>query len=266
MEARYTGSPAVTGNDVVRRFQGVVKIVRFNVQFYVLSGIGLTAVAILLASRELPPWLALTILCGAAAGAFWTLSSVLVSWYVYDYVGVTKWQWLSGRIPAPPQRWANIHAGLDESTAALRQLFPGTEGSVADIYDPKEMTEPSIARARRLHPSAEPFRQGKYNALPLAEASCDAILLLFSAHEVRHAEHRTQLLRATGRSLREGGYVILVEHLRDWKNFLAFGPGFLHFHSRRSWLRAIREAGLVVEQESLVTPFVKCFLLRRSDP
>lgn len=255
----------MTANEVGRRFQGVVKIVRFNLRFYVLSGIGLMSVAILLASWKLPLWLALLILCGGAAGAFWTLSSLLVSWYVYDHAGVTQWQWLAGRIPVLPQRWANIHAGLDESTAALRVLFPGTEGSVVDIYDAKEMTEPSIARARRLHPSEEPFQQGKYDALPLAKGSCDAILLLFSAHEVRAAEHRTQLLRETGQSLREGGYVVLAEHLRDWKNFVAFGPGFFHFHSRRSWLQAIREAGLVVEQESRVTPFVGCFLLRRRD-
>lgn len=254
----------MSAKEVGRRFQGVVRIVRFNVQFYVLSGIGLTITAILLASRRLPSLLALMILCCATAGAFWTLSSLLVSWYVYDHVGVTRWHWLPGWIPIPPQRWANIHAGLDESTTALRDLFPGTEGCVVDIYDPKEMDEPSIARARQLHPSAETFRAGKYDALPLAEGSCDAILLLFSAHEVRAAEHRTQLLRETRRSLREEGYVILVEHLRDWKNFLAFGPGFFHFHSRRSWLGSIREAGLVVEGESHVTPFVECFLLRRA--
>jgi hypothetical protein len=65
--------------------------------------------------------------------------------------------------------------------------------------------------------------------------------------------------------LRKDGCIVLVEHLRDWKNFLAFGPGFFHFHSRRDWLRTIRDAGLVVEQESPVTPFVECFVLRRAE-
>jgi ubiquinone/menaquinone biosynthesis C-methylase UbiE len=133
-----------------------------------------------------------------------------------------------------------------------------------DVYDPGEMTEPSIARARRLHPSAEPFLRGEFNALPLPEDGYDAVFLLFAAHEVRTLEHRTRLFRETARVLRGEGCVVLVEHLRDWKNFLAFGPGFLHFHSRRSWLLTIRNAGLVVEQESDVTPFVECFVLRRA--
>ncbi|MGB6974096.1 MAG: class I SAM-dependent methyltransferase [Terracidiphilus sp.] len=247
------------------RFAGVVKIIRFNVQFYVLSGAALAGVGLLIASKKLPPWLELVVLCGGAIVAFWTVSSLVVSWYVYDHAGVTRWQWLPRRIAASPYCWANIHAGLDESTSTLRRLFPGTEGSAVDIYDPGEMTEPSIARARRIHPSAEPFRRGKYHALPLPENGCDAVFLLFAAHEVRATEHRTLLFRETARVLRQEGCIVLVEHLRDWKNFLAFGPGVLHFHSRKDWLLTIRDAGLVVEQESPVTPFVECFVLRRAE-
>jgi SAM-dependent methyltransferase len=245
------------------RFAGVVKIVRFNVRYYVVSAVVLAGVCLLAARRDLPPWARLAMLCGAAVVAFWTVSSLLVSWYVYDHAGVTRWQWLPGRMAAPPLQWANIHAGLDESTSALRELFPRTEGSAVDIYDPEEMTEPSIARARRIHPSAEPFQQGSLDSLPLRENGLDAVFLLFAAHEVRSPEHRTHLFCEAARVLRKDGCIVLVEHLRDWKNFLAFGPGFFHFHSRRDWLRTIRAAGLVVEQASGVTPFVECFVLRR---
>jgi len=247
------------------RFAGVVKIVRFNVQFYILSVAGVTAAILLVLFMRLPAWLEVMVLCGAAATAFWTLSSLLVSWYVYDHAGVTRWQWLRHTIPVPAHRWANIHAGLDESTSALRQLFPGTEGSVVDIYNPGEMTEPSIARARRIHPATEPFLQGNYDAIPLADNDCEAVFLLFAAHEVRAARRRTQLFRETARVLRAGGYVVLVEHLRDWNNFLAFGPGFLHFHSRPSWLHSIHDAGFHIEAECHITPFVECFVLRRVD-
>jgi ubiquinone/menaquinone biosynthesis C-methylase UbiE len=245
-------------------FAGVIKIVRFNVQFYILSALGIVGAGLLLASRRLPQSLQLIVLCGAALAMFWTLSSLLVSWYVYDHVGVTRWRWLRPLLPVPLHRWANIHAGLDESTTALRQMFPQTEGSVVDIYDSQEMTEPSIARARRIHPSTAPFHSGKHNALPLSDNDYDAVFLLFAAHEVRTAEHRTGLLREVARVLRETGHVVLVEHMRDWKNFLAFGPGFLHFHSRRNWIRNIRNAGLVVEEESQITPFVACFVVRKA--
>jgi len=255
----------MTGN-AQHGFAGVAKILRFNWHFYALSAAGIAGMSFLLAARLLPKWVALVVLCGTAIAVFWTLSSIVVSWYVYDYVGVTQWRWLRHRIPAPLHRWANIHAGLDESTYSLRELFPCTSGTAVDIYDADEMTEPSIARARRLHPSSEPFHRGKYDSLPLAENDCDAVFLLFSAHEVRAADNRTHLLRETARVLREKGYVVLVEHLRDWKNFVAFGPGFLHFHSRQNWLHSIADAGLIVEQEFHVTPFVECFVLRKATP
>jgi len=202
--------------------------------------------------------------CCVIAISFWTLSSILVSWYVYDYAGVTRWQWMRAPLLTAPHRWVNIHAGLDDSTAFLRQLFPGTEGIAIDIYDPMKMTEPSIARARRMYPSQQPFEVGRANALPLPDKDSDMIFLLLAAHEVRISEGRTQLLCETSRVLKDEGQVVLVEHLRDVSNFIAFGPGFLHFHSARSWLRSIRRAGLQVDQERRITPFVRCFILRKT--
>ena len=149
------------------RFVGVLKIVRFNIQFYVISFAGLVLVAGILASHLLPTWLARLVALGALVMAFWTLSSLLVSWYVYDFVGVTRWTWLHAQLHTLPQKWVNIHAGLDESTAALKSLFPDSQSIVIDIYDPAEMTEPSIARARRMYPAAEPFLRGTFNHLPL---------------------------------------------------------------------------------------------------
>jgi ubiquinone/menaquinone biosynthesis C-methylase UbiE len=132
---------------------------------------------------------------------------------------------------------------------------------VIDIYDPRNMTEPSIARARRMYPASEPFQVGSAEALPLPDGDRDAIFLLFAAHELRDSDHRTQLLREAHRVLKKDGQVVLVEHLRDLPNFLAFGPGVLHFHSRHSWLRNIREAGFQIAQQRGATPFVRCFTL-----
>ena len=245
------------------RFEGVAKIIRFNTRFYVASASGVVCAVVVLLMVRLPWWVRIPVVSGAALMAFWTLSSILVSWYVYDYAGVTRWDWLRPELPSAPCRWANIHAGLDESSAALRRLLPSADGIVVDIYDARTMTEPSIARARRMYPAAEPFAVGSAGALPLPDADRTMVFLLLAAHELREAGERTQLLTEVHRVLANDGRVLLVEHLRDLPNFLAFGPGYLHFHSRRSWLTNVREAGFEVARERRVTPFVRCFTLRK---
>ena len=246
-------------------FEGVAKIIRFNTRYYLVSALGVASVVLLLIFISLPVWLETAAVCGTALMLFWTLSSLLVSWFVYDHAGVTRWEWMRPDLHRVPARWVNIHAGLDESTAALRRLLPDTEGVVVDIYNPATMTEPSIARARRMYPATEPFMAGMAKALPLPDGDRDAIFLLFAAHELRDSDDRTNLLLEARRILKSGGRILLVEHLRDLPNFVAFGPGFLHFHSGRSWRHSIGQAGLEVVEQRKVTPFVQCFTLRRAD-
>jgi SAM-dependent methyltransferase len=245
------------------KFEGVAKIIRFNARFYIGSVLGVVAVVLLLKLIELPVWLKAAAMMSMVLMLFWTASSLLVSWYVYDYARVMQWEWMQSSLRNGPSRWANIHAGLDESTASLRRLLPCTDGIVVDIYDPQTMTEPSIARARRLYPAMEPFSIGSAKALPLPDVDRDAVFLLFAAHELRDSVGRTQLLREVHRILKNEGRIFLVEHLRDLPNFIAFGPGFLHFHTYRSWLRSIGEAGFELAEQRGVTPFVRCFTLRK---
>jgi ubiquinone/menaquinone biosynthesis C-methylase UbiE len=101
-----------------------------------------------------------------------------------------------------------------------------------------------------------------WRKLPAAEQTFDAVFLIFVAHEFRIAEVRHQFLSEVARILKPGGSLVMVEHLRDVPNFLAFGPGFLHFHSRQSWTRAFRAAHLTVQSEQTVTPFVHVFEAR----
>ena len=262
MAARNSRETSVT---VTRgKYAGVLSILQYNWHFYAVSLCALVGIGALLWFRLLPRAGEALLIGAATLTAFWSLSSLLVSYYVYDYRGVTRWNWIPRILLFPPQQWLNIHAGLDESTLILTQFFPNTRYMVVDIYDPQEMTEPSIARARRLHPSLEPAVAGKLDALPLPDRDRDTLFLLFAAHEIRQPARRTEFFLESARVLADSGQLLLVEHLRDWKNFVAFGPGFLHFHSRDEWLRLAHDAGLTVEREDRITPFVRCFLMTKA--
>jgi SAM-dependent methyltransferase len=121
------------------------------------------------------------------------------------------------------------------------------------------MTEPSIARARRLTPLPEPARPAAAAALPVADGAADLVVLFFAAHELRRRSSRDRLFAELRRAVRPQGRVVVVEHLRDLANALAFGPGFLHFLPRAEWLRVAHQAGLAVREEVRLTPFVRAF-------
>lgn len=243
---------------------GVLHILQYNRHYYLAGLIALVGAGIVI-RFDLIPAPARAVLIGVAAlVAFWSLGSLIASYYVYDHAGVTRWRWVPATLSSPPRQWLNIHAGLDESTEALKKLFPKATGTAIDIFDPVSMTETSIARARR-NLERQPDGIGKFDALPVPDRSRDTLFLLLAAHEIRKPGRRVQLFREAARVMTNPGQILLTEHIRDWKNFLVFGPGFLHFHSRREWQRVAQEAGLSVEREGSVTPFVRWFLLRRRD-
>ncbi len=243
----------------MKRPNGAIDILRYNWHFYAASVAALLAMAAA-ALLHLAP-LAIVALC-AAPVAFWSIASVAASYYVYDHAEVTLWNWLPAALAFHPKRWLNVHAGLDQSTETLRLLFPNADGAVCDIYDAAEMTEPSIARARRETGAI----RGSPDQLPFATGDRDCIFLLFSAHEIRSAARRAAFFREAARVLAPGGSVFLVEHLRDVPNFIAFGPGFLHFHSRATWLRAAASTDLELGREGSLTPFVHWLLFRKAVP
>jgi SAM-dependent methyltransferase len=237
-----------------------LQIARFNWPSYVASLI-VTIVALMLPLTGV--WRAIAI-AGAGLAIFWLVASLIVSHLVYDRSPLRRWAWIKGALGFAPRRWVNLHVGLDESTPALRRMFPQSSGRVFDFFERAEMTERSILRARRLARNEIAAEHVDFRRLPLADGAIDAAMLLLSAHELRTRDTRIALLKELRRALAPGGKVILAEHLRDWKNFLAFGPGFLHFFSRREWREHAAAAGLAVEREFPITPFVRVFVLRRS--
>ncbi|WP_431357427.1 class I SAM-dependent methyltransferase [Hymenobacter nitidus] len=238
--------------------EGVGNVVRFNWPFYAAAAGGLLLLALLAAAAP-AAWQPYA--WGLLALAALPLSaSLLASYYVYDYSDLYRFGWLEP--PAPAARQVlNIHAGFDETSRLLGQHFAGAELRVFDFYDPRLHTEASIRRARAAYPPFPGTVAVQPQDLPLPTRSIDCVLVLLSAHEIRAQAQRVAFFREVRRVVQPRGRVVVVEHLRDSANFLAYTVGFLHFYSRRTWLRVFAQAGFRVEQEQKITPFVSAFML-----
>lgn len=244
-------------------WQGTWNIVRFNWHFYALAaGAG---VALVLLAGGLAGWPGRLALGAAGLLGATTVVSLLVSAYVYDGSGLYRLDWLRPLLPAAPAAVVNIHAGLDETSARLRQVLRPASLTVLDFYDSARHTERAIRRARRAYPAYPGTLAVRPDQLPLPAAHADLVLLMLAAHEIRTAAERAAFLREAGRVLRPGGRIVVVEHLRDARNLLAYSIGAFHFYSRGSWRRVFGAAGLRLRREVRLTPFLMVFVLTADD-
>ncbi|RYG73782.1 class I SAM-dependent methyltransferase [bacterium] len=244
------------------RFDGTKQILQFNWPFYAIAAPLLVTGAAALKLRRWPRLIAAGGAAGIAASAFWMVASVAASWWVYDASPIMKWRWLRDYFPTAPSRWANFHAGLDESTPALRELF-GTDGIAFDFFEAATMTEPSIRRARALYSPDIEADNVDFRALPLEDGALDAAFVFFAAHEIRNPRDREAFVAELHRVLAIGGQLVLLEHVRDAANFAVFGPGAFHFWSAEEWRRLTRP-GFEVEVETRMTPFVRLWIWRKT--
>ena len=244
-------------------FDGVLNIVRYNWNLYV-AAITICAVVVGLVLAVHPPTvLAVLLILGAVAAVFWLALSLAVSHYVYDRSDLYRWQWIRERVASNPRHVVSIHAGLDETSTALQEMYPAAEVTILDVYDPAEMPEPSIARARREARSMLASVKADFRRLPLQSTSTDLVTAIFVAHELRRAASKEAFFRELARVIKPGGTVLLVEHLRDAWNLFAFGPGAFHFFPRREWLRIAATTGFELSAEISRTVFVHALVFRR---
>lgn len=245
-------------------WQGMMTIARFNWPFYVAVVAVLTAS---LAGWFLLPRLALKVVSGLvfAGSAYFLFGSLGVSHFIYDRSDLYRWGWLDRALRGANLRQAIFcHAGFDETSTELRERLADVQWQILDHFDERQMTEASIRRARAKFPPTPGTLASAYDAWPVAAESADVVIALLAIHELRSETQRSAWFAESKRCLRQGGRVVLVEHVRDVANLLAFGPGFLHFHSPASWRRCWQRAGFRSIDEFRVTPFVRIFVLSAS--
>lgn len=241
-----------------RKFQGVLNILSFNRHFYSI-GLGVLGALLLVhALAEGPAFIFWLILAAFMYGLFMPL---LVSAYVYDFSGYYHLHWLKELVREPGD--IKYIAGFDETSFLIKNKFPTSEIRVFDFYNAKQHTEPAIVRARRVslvYPNTQSIPS---HSIPLTDHTVDIVFLLSAAHEIRSHEEKIQFLSECHRICKPGGQVIMVEHLRDFPNFLAFSVGFTHFFSRSVWRNAFGRAGFTSFQETKFTPFMSIFHCNR---
>jgi hypothetical protein len=244
-------------------YQGVWNIIRFNWHFYAVAIAA--SVVLLLASAWLDRTLSLTSAAIAVVIILSTFLSLFVSHYIYDRSELYNFIWLKTVSGKTPETIANIHAGFDETSSILRIHFPKATLRVFDFYDAEKHTEISIERARKAYRPWDGTLKITTDDLPLAANSTDLIVNIFALHEVRDSGERAGFLELQAAALSAEGRCIVVEHLRDTVNFLAYNVGFIHFLSAISWRANFSQAGLVLEKEFKVTPFISVFILKKSN-
>ena len=241
-----------------RKFQGVLNILSFNRHFYVF---GLIALTLIIASHLVFHWSDLLYWIILAAFLYGLVMPLIVSAYVYDFSGYYNFNWLK-KIDiedADAKQLVNINAGFDETSFIIKNIFPQSSLQVFDFYNAERHTEPAIVRARKVSMVYPGTQQIISNSIPLLDHSADIIFLLSAVHEIRAHEEKVQFLKECHRLCRQNGQVIMVEHLRDFPNFLAFSVGFTHFFSKRTWKRAFEKAGFSSFAETKFTPFMSIF-------
>jgi len=241
-----------------RKFQGVLNILSFNRHFYVF---GLLAMAALFASRLIIDWPNSIFWIIIAAFIYGLIMPLIVSGYVYDFSGYYNFEWLSKVVSNSEKinQVTNINAGFDETSFIIKDKFPQADLQVFDFYDAKRHTEPAIIRARKvslIYPNTQSISSG---VIPLNDRSIDIVFLLSAVHEIRSHEEKVRFLKECHRICKPNGKVIMVEHLRDFPNFIAFSVGFTHFFSRSVWKNAFKNAGFTSFEETKFTPFMSIF-------
>jgi SAM-dependent methyltransferase len=141
---------------------------------------------------------------------------------------------------------ADVHVGTYRHSYLLADVLPeATIHSVDCWNDPDLSQEKAIRDVRDLepppagHPRLHPCKAPDF-VLPLADASCDAVVFGFGTHEIPTGGPREKLFTEAVRVLKPGGKVLIFEHGNDFHNTIIFGPVIEHVTTREKWMELLK--------------------------
>jgi ubiquinone/menaquinone biosynthesis C-methylase UbiE len=244
---------------VRKPYAGLMNVISFNRHFYVAAFLLILFMFVLAGIfKQHSAWFFLAILLIAAP----VILSLIATHWVYDRSGFYDLHWLNPLRLKSPQRIANITAGFDETSGLLKEKFPKAELLVFDFYDRTKHTERSIEIARTQGYVYAGTEQITTRAIPAYDL--DLIFCIFSLHEIRNTHERRHFLKSMSSALNAEGRIMVVEHSRDLANFIAYTIGYFHFHSKATWRSDFHAAGLNIETEKMITPFVTIYTLKKN--
>lgn len=238
-------------------FAGVRMILRYNWPLYA-TGLTTAIAGAALATRSAAPRSLRLGATSAALVAGWlSVASLVASWWIYDRSELYRWTWLRRIVPTAPERVLVVHAGLDEASGPVAHLWPRAAVAAVDVHGGVGRTTASLRIARRGAAAA----RGR-DAHVTGEQ--DVVVAFLAAHELRTHRHRVEFMRDVRRQLAVGGRFVLIEHIRDATNALAFGPAIGHFYPVEEWRDVIHGGGLQLLSEERITPFIVVLTAERT--
>ena len=233
-----------------RHYSGTIATVLYNWPLF--SGLLLFGLTALLAGGFFPaPWHWLFIMAGI--GALILMANIIgASFIAYDWGQRREYDRLAELAGLDKATVViDITAGKLRGTRGLLSLFQQGHYFIIDIYDPQKMPDAALRRAREMQPPLEVDRRiyrrtAKPSSLPIPHNWADVVYCSFSLHELPDQTDRQAIFGEFARILKPKGKLLIAEHGRDWRNFLAFGPGVLSFLRPSTWVKHMEQAGLVV--------------------
>lgn len=244
-------------------FQGIGNILYINWSYYLLTIVLVMILAVLEYLMPSPGIslykIAVLLICISL------LLSLIVSYYIYDLSSLYRLTWLNN-FPKIPEnaKIVNIHAGIDETSQLIKRQFPKAYLLIYSLYDRQRHKEKSIEKAQKKAPLSPYTISISLSFLPLMPNSVDAIFIIISTHRLENQQERIRFFKQMQEALKANGQLIVVEHVRDTLNLLAYTWGASHFLPSKAWHKIFEQSDLLVNQKRKVTPFLTVYSLGKT--